>query len=236
MSTTPKFASFNWLRGVSDDRKISLVHRTVLLRMCLHRRNDGRCDPGCDTLAAEVGVHRSTVFRAIDIGMRRGWLGRRVNHGGRVRQSFELTFPVQQSQPCDGLKRSTVAGQQSQRQRASRAKSKASARNGQRVSEGDAKASPLRVGERHAPTARDLLPLGGSPPLARRPAEKLEKKKPMHGAWVLPSNLRASQRAATKQTPEREFAELVPEAKEESGAATGAGERDAALAELRGLW
>jgi hypothetical protein len=105
-----KFLSFNWLRGVADDSRITVIHRFVLMRLCLHRFNDGRCSPGYDRVADELGVDRATVFRAVDIGIRFGWLAGFPKHGGRAKRNFVFTFPAdtsaQQSQCCDG---STVA-------------------------------------------------------------------------------------------------------------------------------
>jgi hypothetical protein len=109
--TSTKFHSFNWLRGVAEDTRISIVHRFTLMRLCLHRFNDGRCNPGYDRVADELGVDRATVFRAVDVGIRFGWLANFPQHGGRAKRNFVFTFPAdtsaQQSQPSDC---STVAG------------------------------------------------------------------------------------------------------------------------------
>jgi hypothetical protein len=141
------FPIFNWIRGVSDDTRISIIHRLVLIRLCTHRQKDGRCNPGYDRLAAELGVHRATVFRAIDVAIKWGWIAKPAGHGGRTLQNFVLTFPVGPSRESDDpdvstvapvrpLETSTVASvqrnrrtratQPSQRQRASRSKSEAS--------------------------------------------------------------------------------------------------------------
>jgi hypothetical protein len=91
---SPKFPSFNWLRGVADDTRISILHRIILMRICLHRYNDsGKCDPGYDAVAAEVGVHRTTVIRAVEIGVRCGWLAPPIQ-GRRENASFVFTFPI----------------------------------------------------------------------------------------------------------------------------------------------
>jgi Helix-turn-helix domain len=103
---SPKFLSFNWMRSVADASRISVVHRIVLMRLCLHRHNDGRCNPGYDRIADELGVDRATVFRAVDVGIRFGWLAGFPKRGGRAKRNFVFTFPAQQSHPCDG---STVA-------------------------------------------------------------------------------------------------------------------------------
>ena len=104
-----KFPSFNWMRGITRDRRISIVHRLVLLQILIHRQKDGRCDPGYQTVADELGVDRATVFRAVDVAIRRGWLAGFPKHGGGTRRNFIFTFPdPQQSQGSDG---STVAGQ-----------------------------------------------------------------------------------------------------------------------------
>jgi hypothetical protein len=147
-----KFHSFNWMRGVADDTAITVIHRFVLMRLCLHRRDDsGRCDPGANLVALETGIHRATIFRAIDAGIKAGWIAPRA-HGGRMEAHYELTFPPtqqslwgdgsapQQSQHGDCSNDPTVARvrpnsrtgatQQSQRQRASVANSNTSTRNG----------------------------------------------------------------------------------------------------------
>src|SRR5262245_44739408 len=88
-----RFQSFNWLRRVSDDTRISIGHRLVLMRLCLHRRNDsGKCDPGYDIVAKELGVHRASVFRAIDIGVRFGYLTPPIRRGP-AKVDLTLTFP-----------------------------------------------------------------------------------------------------------------------------------------------
>jgi Helix-turn-helix domain len=144
MTAAPKFQSFNWMRGVTDDKRISIVHRLVLIRICLHRRNDdGQCSPGYDAVAAEVGVHRATVFRAVDAAVRSGWLAQPVRHG-RAFGDFVFTFPVsfaaakvapvqpQEDPNVAPVQRQsrTGANTKSQRQRGSQASSTASTRNG----------------------------------------------------------------------------------------------------------
>lgn len=120
-STTTKFPSFNWMRGVSQDTRITVVHRFILLRLCLYRdeKNNGQCDPGYQTVADELGVGRATVFRAVDVAIKRGWLADFPKHGGGARRNFVFTFPDrQQSHGSDGstvsperrLKRTTVSG------------------------------------------------------------------------------------------------------------------------------
>jgi hypothetical protein len=116
------FPSFNWMRGVSGDKAITLIHRLVLVRLCLHRRADnGQCAPGYDPVAAELGVDRRTVFRAVDAGIKRGWIAPRANHGGGTEVHFAFTFPPgqpshgcdgsgpQPGRPCHGSKAPTVA-------------------------------------------------------------------------------------------------------------------------------
>jgi hypothetical protein len=110
-----KFASFNWLRGVSDDKRISVFHRLVLIRHCLHRRNDnGKCSPGYDLIASELGVDRATVFRAVDAGIKWGWIAQPVRHG-RQPGDFFFTFPIDPSQPCDGNEPPNVAPERRQK-------------------------------------------------------------------------------------------------------------------------
>ena len=105
-----RFDSFNWLRGVSDDQRIRVIHRLVLMRICLDRFEDsGRCNPGYQTVADELGVDRSTIFRAIDVGMQAGWLAQTIRHG-RTAGDFVFTFPITDAGPGG----SKVAGQRPQ--------------------------------------------------------------------------------------------------------------------------
>jgi hypothetical protein len=144
---TAKFESFNWLRAVSDDTRITIIHRLVPMRLCLHRRNDtGKCDPGYSIVADELGVHRATVFRAIDVGVRLGYLAQPTRRGP-AKANLTLTFPnevalelplevaAERPQSANEVapvhKRGRTAAQKrSQRQRGSPAESDASARNG----------------------------------------------------------------------------------------------------------
>jgi hypothetical protein len=89
------FQSFNWLRGVSDDTRISIIHRLILVRLLIHRQKDGRCDPGCDPVAKELGVHRTTVLRAVDVGVRFGWLAPPIR-GRRANANFVFILPNQE--------------------------------------------------------------------------------------------------------------------------------------------
>src|SRR5262245_27102717 len=90
---SPKFQSFNWLRGVAADKRISVVLRFVLMRLCLYRRNDsGICEPGYETIKDEVGVGRATIFRAIDAGVKYGWIAPPIRRGP-ANNSFVFTFP-----------------------------------------------------------------------------------------------------------------------------------------------
>jgi hypothetical protein len=168
------FPSFNWMRGVLDDKRLSIVHRTVLVRVGLHRRADnGQCTPGYSAIAAELGVHRATIFRAIDVGVKAGWLAPRADHGGRTLAHFALTFPPGQPSPgsdgsapqpshgCDGSENPTIAAvrpnrrssatQPSQRQRDNPATSTTSTRNGRlngRLERGNKTLSPDLVAPR----------------------------------------------------------------------------------------
>ena len=119
--TSPKFPSFNWMRGVADDHRISIVHRLALIRLCLHRRNDsGHCSPGYDAVADELGVHRATIFRAVDVGVRFGWLAQPIRHG-QAPADFVFAFPnVAPERPQTNPK---VAGVQSQSRTRAHAKS-----------------------------------------------------------------------------------------------------------------
>jgi hypothetical protein len=90
-----KFESFNWLRGVADDyKRISILHRIILMRICLHRNgNTGKCEPGYQLVADEVGVYRSTIIRAVESGVRCGWLAP-PTRGRRANANLVLTFPM----------------------------------------------------------------------------------------------------------------------------------------------
>jgi hypothetical protein len=96
MTSTEGFASFNWIRGVADDTRITHMHRLILIRLVAHRGKDGRCDPGYELVAAELHVHRATVIRAVEVGVDLGWLDPPVRHG-RVPLNFVFTFPNVQS-------------------------------------------------------------------------------------------------------------------------------------------
>jgi hypothetical protein len=93
-SRDPKFPSFNWMRGVADDNRVSIIHRLILIRLCLHRcKDDGKCDPGYQTVADELKVHRTTVIRAVEIGVRFGWLAPPIRTR-RENASFVFTFAI----------------------------------------------------------------------------------------------------------------------------------------------
>jgi hypothetical protein len=161
MSKAPaQFNSFNWMRGVADDHTLSDVQRLVLVRLCLHRHNDdGRCDPGYDVLAKELGFHRVTVIRAVAAGAARGWVTEPTSRG-RTCNNFEFKFPnnttperlhgsdgyqAQPSHGSDGCEPSTVAlghtngsaevTQPSLRQQGSLVPSNTSSNNGRRTGE-----------------------------------------------------------------------------------------------------
>ncbi len=92
---TAAFPSFNWIRGVLDDKRISMIHRAILVRLIAHRYKDGRCDPGYDPVAKELGVDRKTVMRAIDVGVRFGWLAPPIC-GRRENANFAFMFADQE--------------------------------------------------------------------------------------------------------------------------------------------
>jgi hypothetical protein len=140
------FRSFNWIRGVADDAEMSVAYRLVLIRLVTHRYQNGQCNPTYRALADELGVHRYTAIRAVAVGIERGWLSKSTSRG-RFANNFEFTFPQQshpsdrshppqRSLPSDPNGHSPVA-QRSQRQRASRAKSNTSRRNGQYNGQGE---------------------------------------------------------------------------------------------------
>jgi hypothetical protein len=75
----------DWLCGVCADSRLTVVQKFVLVRLAL-----GRCEPGFDALAAEIGIGRSSILGAIDAALARGWLAR---HGGQTPRNFTFTFP-----------------------------------------------------------------------------------------------------------------------------------------------
>ena len=101
-----KFPSFNWIRGVSDDKRISVIHRFILVRLCTHRdeKRGGQCDPGYDTVAKELGIDRKTVMGAVDVAVRRGWFAPPIK-GRRENLKFIFTFPADQEVRSGGTSR-----------------------------------------------------------------------------------------------------------------------------------
>jgi hypothetical protein len=83
MSAQP---SLSWLRAVASDRRITVLHRLILVRLGLHRRDDS----GYGAVAGEIGVDRVGVLGAIDAGRRRGWLLADPRHSG-----LRFSFPTQ---------------------------------------------------------------------------------------------------------------------------------------------
>jgi hypothetical protein len=83
---------------VSDDKRISIIHRLILTRLLIHRQKDGRCDPGYDLVAKELGVDRKTVMRAVDVGVRFGWLAPPIR-GRRANAKFIFLFANQEVRP-----------------------------------------------------------------------------------------------------------------------------------------
>jgi hypothetical protein len=102
-----RFESFNWQRGVARDKRISIIHRFILMRLVVYRFKDGRCNPGYDQVANELGVDRKTVMRAVDVGVRFGWLAPPIR-GRRANASFVFLFAdqeVDQEVPSGGTSR-----------------------------------------------------------------------------------------------------------------------------------
>jgi hypothetical protein len=85
----------DWVRGVASDARISPVHRLILIGIALHHRDHS----GFDVIARQIGVDRATVLRAVDIGIRRGWLADSPKAGGRVL----FTFPVRRNPQAHSL-------------------------------------------------------------------------------------------------------------------------------------
>jgi hypothetical protein len=74
----------DWLRGVSRDSRIGVLHRFALIGIGLHHRRD---EP--DAVASAIGLDRATVLRAVDVGGRYGWLAHLPGRAPR----FAFTFP-----------------------------------------------------------------------------------------------------------------------------------------------
>jgi len=107
----PAFPSFKWMRGVSDDTRISVIYRLVLLRLCIHRRQkDGRCNPGYQTVADELGVYRTTVLKAVDLAVRLGWFAPPIR-SRRANASFVFTLPIARDQEVASEHNQEVAQQ-----------------------------------------------------------------------------------------------------------------------------
>ena len=87
------FESFNWIRGVSDDKRITVLHRFILIRILAHRSKNGECCPGYDYVADELGVGRASVFRAVGVAVRLGWMAPPMRRG-RARADFNFIFPA----------------------------------------------------------------------------------------------------------------------------------------------
>jgi hypothetical protein len=89
-----KFPSFNWMRGVADDRTLTLPRRFILMRLFLFRNDgNGLCYPSYDTVAEVLNVDRATIIRAVADGVRRGWLAPPTRRGP-TSNLFVFTFPV----------------------------------------------------------------------------------------------------------------------------------------------
>ena len=90
-----KFESFNWMRGVSRAKRIRVIHRFILVRLCIYRdeKKGGLCDPGYDAVAMALGIDRKTVMRAVDEGVRYGWLAPPTRVGRRENFKFVFLFP-----------------------------------------------------------------------------------------------------------------------------------------------
>jgi hypothetical protein len=91
LTVPAKFPSFNWIDGVSGDKRISVVHRLILVRLCLDRRNS------YDTIVHELGVRRATIFGAIDAGIKCGWLVPPIRRRPR---KVNFTFSTDISMPA----------------------------------------------------------------------------------------------------------------------------------------
>ena len=109
--TTAPFKSFNWMRMVADARGVTILRRLILLRLCMYRNKEGVCDPTYDAVAKKLGVDRASIIRAVDDGVKRGWLAPPTSRG-RTSNKFEFTFPLKQSHQSDGGEPSTVAPEQ----------------------------------------------------------------------------------------------------------------------------
>jgi hypothetical protein len=54
--------ALNWAWSIGD---LSTAEKLVLIRLADRADSDGRCFPGLDSIAADCGVHRTTVVRAV---------------------------------------------------------------------------------------------------------------------------------------------------------------------------
>jgi hypothetical protein len=79
----------HWLRHISRDSRIGVLHRFALIGIGLHRRDEP------DAVASALVLDRAGVLRAVDIGIRRGWL--LADHGGLL-----FTFPTQRILQAEG--------------------------------------------------------------------------------------------------------------------------------------
>jgi hypothetical protein len=83
------------MRGVANDKSITIFQRFVLLRLCLYRNaRSGRCDPSYQTIADEIGADRRSIIRAIEAGVARGWLARPVGEGQTATHSPSVFRPI----------------------------------------------------------------------------------------------------------------------------------------------
>jgi hypothetical protein len=98
------------MRSVSRDHAITQLRRFILVRLCMYRGKDGRCNPSYDTIAKELDVDRITVIRAVAVGVQRGWLAPTTSRG-RTTNNFVFLFP-QQLHPSNRSEPSTVAPEQ----------------------------------------------------------------------------------------------------------------------------
>src|SRR5262252_4917924 len=76
----------DWVRGVSGDARIGVLHRFALIGIGLHHRRDE-----LDAVASAIGLDRSSILKAVDLGIRRGWL--LTDCGGLL-----FTFPIERGQ------------------------------------------------------------------------------------------------------------------------------------------
>ena len=83
-----------WLESVYQDEQLSHRAKAVYMYLKDHADREGKCWPGIKTIAAELGLSRSTVKRALDDLCRAGFLvkeSRWRENGGCTSNLYRLS-------------------------------------------------------------------------------------------------------------------------------------------------